>query len=96
MTPPAKSLSAMYLAHLGLIFSNLAIVCVIIGMLSFIAVFLQLTIFIILVLGLLCTLGIILLYVPNYMQLFQKSADYLGYVTDAVAKIAPYLKYQTN
>lgn len=25
------------------------------------------------------------------MQLFQKSADYLGYVTDAVAKIAPYI-----
>lgn len=91
VTPPAKSLSAMYLVHLGQIFSNLSIVCVIIGMISFISILLQITVFFVLLLGLLCTLGLILLYVPNYMQLFQKSADFLGSITAVVVKIAPYV-----
>lgn len=91
ITPPAKSLSAMYLVHLGLIFSNLAIVCVIIGFISFVSILLQIAVFIVLLLGLLCTLGLILVYVPNYMQLFQSSTEFLASVTEIVVKIAPYI-----
>ncbi len=80
---PPKEISRMYLCHFGVIFSNMSIVGLVVGvmaLLSSILVALGTVISVmILAMGIIMTLGAIFAIVPNYMSLFSKAAKILDW-----------------
>lgn len=80
---PPKELKSIYLGHFGVIFSNIAIVGLIVGvmtLLSSILVVLGSAFSVLfLVMGILVTLGAIFAIVPNYLSLFGKATKILDW-----------------
>ena len=78
---PPKELKSIYLGHFGVIFSNIAIVGLIVGvmaLLSSILVVLGSAFSVLfLVLGIMVTCGAIFAIIPNYLSLFSKATKIL-------------------
>lgn len=84
-----SSISAMRLAHFGKILSNFAILGVVLCLLSVAYFLLVAFYYICLVMVLLCTLFLILVYVPNYMELFASADAINAFVTEFTVKYLP-------
>lgn len=84
-----SSISAMRMSHLGKILSNFAILGVVLCFLSVAYFLLVAFYYICLAMLLLCTLGLILVYIPNYMDLFSSADAINAFVTDFTVNYVP-------
>lgn len=80
---PPKELANIYLSHFGVIFSNIGLVGLIVGVMALLSSVLvaigSMIAVLFLVMGILVTLGAIFAIVPNYLSLFKKATKILDW-----------------
>lgn len=88
---PARVLSSMYTTRLGIILSNVAVICVLFCLSSIVSVVIS---WLFLALGMvliLATLGIVLLVIPGYWNSLMASGNIVANVTNFLMQAWPYI-----
>lgn len=89
--PPFSALCELRKERFGKICANISILSAAILLCSVIATFLYTAYVLVLALFLFATLGIVLLAVPNYFDLFGKGKDFIESMYAFLASVMPYL-----
>ena len=89
--PPAGVISKMYIYHLGVILSNISMVCCILASLAIFSFIIPAVYFIALIGLVLVSIGTIFVFVPNFGSAFEFGADLSSEIIPKVIGAFPYL-----
>ena len=86
---PYKMLPSMYLTRLGIIFSNLSIICVVYCLGSVLTTILSALAIMLGFMLMIVSVGLIFIFIPNYWQLLMHNTDVIGVVNEFLIKTWP-------
>ncbi len=89
--PPAGEMTRLYMTRLGVILSNISIVCLVICFFSVVSVIAYGLMFVLGLALIVLTLGIIFVVIPDYWNKLLASGEVFGKLAEAVFAAAPYL-----
>lgn len=88
---PARVLSSMYTTRLGIILSNVAVICVLFCLSSIVSVVLSLLFWVLGMVLIFATLGIVLLVIPGYWSSLMASGKIVANVANILMQAWPYI-----
>lgn len=89
ISTPARVLTSMYTTRLGIILSNVAVICVLFCLSSIVSVVISCILWMFGVVLILMTLGLILVAIPGYWNALVSSSDVIGKVSNFLIQAWP-------